>query len=170
MTGAGPPSGPAVTAAGTPDGAGAPPEAATRRGPLWWSCLVVGWAVVVFGVHGLVSNWSGSNPPAVLVTAVGLNVVNDALVVPGVLLVGVACRRLLPRWLLLPVQVALIVTAVVVLYAYPLVGSWGKSARAGSSLLPWNYAHNLGIVVGGIWLVCAALALWSWTRARARRP
>lgn len=145
-------------------------EPAHRRGPFAWSALLVGWAVVVFGMHGLVSNWSGSNPPAVLRTAIGLNVVNDALVVPGVLLVAAACRRLLPRWLLVPVQVGLIVTAVVVLYAYPLVGSWGKSSRAGTSVLPWNYAHNLLVVVGSVWAFCALLGLWSWTRARATRP
>jgi hypothetical protein len=144
-------------------------ERAQDPGPLFWLTLAVGWGVIAFGVHGMASNWSGSNPPVVLRTIVGLNVVNDALVVPAVLLVAVACRRVLARWLVVPVDVGLILTAVVVVYSYPLVGSWGKSARAGTSRLPWNYAHNLAVVVGVIWAACALLALWSWNRSRPAR-
>lgn len=145
-------------------------ERAQNPGPLFWLTLTAGWAVIVFGVHGLISNWSGSNPPAVLRTVIGLNVVNDALVVPLVLGVAATCRRLLRAWLIVPVDVGLIMTAVVVLYSYPLVGGWGKSSRAGSSRLPWNYAHNVGVVIAVIWAVCALLALWRWKQARAIHP
>jgi hypothetical protein len=145
-------------------------ERAQNPGPLFWLTLTAGWAVIVFGVHGLISNWSGSNPPAVLRTVIGLNVVNDALVVPLVLGFAATCRRFLPSWLLVPVQVGLIVTAVVVLYSYPLVGSWGKSSRAGTSRLPWNYAHNLAVVIAVIWAICALQALWRWKTARALHP
>ena len=71
-------------------------ERAQNPGPLFWFTLTAGWAVIVFGIHGLISNWSGSNPPAVLRTVIGLNVVNDALVVPVVLGLAATCRRLPP--------------------------------------------------------------------------
>jgi len=144
-------------------------EQARDPGPLFLLALAVGWAVIGFGIHGLVSNWSSTNPPVVLRTVVGLNLLNDALVAPLLVIVATACRRLLPRWSLRPVQVGLIVSAAVVLYSYPLVGSWGKSVRSGSSRLPWNYAHNLAIVLAVIWAACALGLAWSWHRARAAR-
>ena len=166
-----PEAGPVTEAAASPDADGAPRKVVERAqdpGPLFWLALAVGWGIIGFGIHGMVSNWSGANPPVVLRSAIGLNVVNDALVAPALVAVAFACRRLLPRWSLLSVQVGLIVSAVVILYSYPLVGSWGKSRRAGPSLLPWNYAHNLEIVLGVVWTVSAGLAAWSWNRARLR--
>ncbi len=142
-------------------------ERAQQPGPLFWCTLAVGWGIIAFGLHGIVSNWSESNPPVLLRTVIGLNVINDALVAPALVLVAVASRRLLPRWSLVPVQVGLIVSASVVLYSYPLVGSWGKSVRSGASRLPWNYAHNLALVLGVVWTASALMALWSWRRTRS---
>ncbi len=144
-------------------------ERAQNPGPLFWLTLGLGWGIIGFGIHGIVSNWAAANPPVVLRTVVGLNVLNDALVAPALVAVAFACRRLLPRWSLVAVQIGLIVTAVVVLYSYPLVGSWGKSTRSGTSRLPWNYAHNLEIVLVVIWMACALLAAWSWHQSRLRR-
>jgi len=151
-----------------PPGAGGTDHEAVAHegGPLLWTCLVVGWAVIVFGLHGLLSN-KGTNPPDTFRLLIGLNIVNDALVVPLILAVAVVVRRIVPRWLLVPVDVGLITSAVVVLYAYPLVGSWGKGVRAGSSRLPFDYAHSLAMVLGAIWVVCALMALWSWRRSRS---
>jgi hypothetical protein len=120
----------------------------------------------VFGLHGLLSA-PGTNPPATFRLLIGLNVVNDALVVPLVVALAFLARRWLPRWSVVPVDVGLIASAVVTLYAYPLVGGWGHTARAGPSRLPWDYAHNLAVVVGGIWVLCALWALWSWRRTRS---
>jgi hypothetical protein len=33
-------------------------ERAQNPGPLFWLTLTLGWAVIAFGVHGLISNWS----------------------------------------------------------------------------------------------------------------
>jgi hypothetical protein len=138
-------------------------EATTHdHGAFFWACLVVGWAVIVFGLHGILSN--RDNPPALFRLLIGLNIVNDALVAPVLVVVAVAVRRVVPRWALVPVEVGLIATATLCLYAYPLVGGFGKSVRAGSSRLPWNYAHNLLVVLAAVWVVCALMALWSWRR------
>jgi hypothetical protein len=100
---------------------------------------------------------------------IGLNVVNDAIVIPIVFVLAWLVRRMLPRWAVVPVEIGLFASAVVVLYAYPLVGGWGHTARAGPSRLPHDYADSLAVVLGVIWLVCAlgALAAGQWRRRRA---
>ena len=127
------------------------------------ACLVVGWAVIVFALHGMISEPS-ANPPNLFRLLVGLNVVNDAIVIPIVLVISLLVRRVLPRWALVPVQIGLFASAVVVLYAYPLLGGWGHTARAGPSRLPHDYADSLAVVLGTIWVVCAlgALAARQW--------
>jgi hypothetical protein len=131
------------------------------------ACLIVGWAVIIFALHGMISE-RASNPPNLFRLLIGLNVVNDALVIPVVLAISLLVRRLLPRWAILPAQVGLFASAVVVLYAYPLLGGWGHTARAGPSRLPHDYAYSLIWVLGAIWLVCALGAIAA--RQRRRRP
>ena len=127
------------------------------------ACLVVGWAVIVFALHGMISEPS-ANPPNLFRLLIGLNVVNDAIVIPIVLVISLLVRRALPRWALVPVQIGLFVSALVVLYAYPLLGGWGHTARAGPSRLPHDYADSLAVVLGTIWVVCAlgAVAARQW--------
>jgi len=138
-----------------------------RPHPAQVACLIVGWAVIVFALHGMISD-RASNPPDLFRLLIGLNVVNDALVIPVVLAISLLVRRVLPRWAILPVQVGLFASAVVVLYAYPLLGGWGHTARAGPSRLPHDYADSLAWVLGAIWLVCALLATAAWLRQRRR--
>ena len=135
-----------------------PPEAPHRPHPAQVACLVVGWAVIVFALHGMISEPS-ANPPDLFRLLIGLNVVNDAIVIPIVLVISLLVRRVLPRWALVPVQIGLFASAVVVLYAYPLLGGWGHTARAGPSRLPHDYADSLAVVLGTIWVVCALGAL-----------
>ena len=127
------------------------------------ACLLLGWAVIVFALHGMISEPS-ANPPNLFRLLIGLNVVNDAIVIPIVLVISLLVRRVLPRWALVPVQIGLFASAVVVLYAYPLLGGWTHTARAGPSRLPHDYAGSLAVVLGTIWLVCAlgALATRQW--------
>jgi hypothetical protein len=145
----------------------AEPVAAPRRRPhpAQVACLIVGWAVIVFALHGMISN-PGANPSNLFRLLIGLNVVNDALVIPIVLAISLLVRRALPRWAILPVQVGLFASVVVVLYAYPLLGGWAHTTRAGPSRLPHDYADSLAWVLGIIWLVCAlgAIGARQWRR------
>jgi hypothetical protein len=138
----------------------------TRHGPGYYAAMVVGWAVIGFALDGLLST-AGANPFPIFRLLVGLNVVNDALVLPGAAAVGLLVGRFVPRWLKLAVQAGLITSAVVCIYAFPLVASYGKTLRAGPSRLPWDYAHNLAVVLGVIWAVCAVVAFFSWRRTRS---
>jgi len=131
-----------------------------RVGRLRWTCLLAGWGVIAFALHGMIAD--RVNPSGIFRILIELNVVNDALVAPLVIVAAAVLRRTVPRWSLVPLDVGLISSAVVTLYAYPLVGSWGKTRAAGFSRLPFDYAHSLLMVLGAIWFVCALMALWSW--------
>lgn len=133
--------------------------------PAQVACLIVGWAVIVFALRGMLSE-PAANPPQLFRLLIGLNVVNDAVVIPIVLAISLLVRRVLPRWAILPVQVGLFASAVVVLYAYPLLGGWTHTVRAGPSRLPHDYAYSLAWVLGAIWLFCALLAVVAWRRRR----
>jgi hypothetical protein len=136
--------------------------------PLLYAGLVVGWAGIVFGLQGLISHPAPGKPFDTLRTLVLLNIANDALIVPVLIGMALLLRRLLPRWTITGVQVGLLASGVVLLFAYPLLGDWGRTARAGYSRLPWDYAHNVAIVLAGIWFVAACIAAWSWRRTRNR--
>jgi hypothetical protein len=136
-----------------------------RHGITFWIGLAVGWAAIIIGLFGIFDHGSQANPFKVFRLLIGLNIFNDAVVVPVVLGVVFAVRRWAPRWLLVPAQVWLILCGVVSLYAYPLVGDFGRKPSQPSEL-PFNYSHNLLIVLGCISLFCAGLAVRSWRRQR----
>jgi hypothetical protein len=138
------------------------------RGALFWVGLVLGWGVIAFALHGLVTS-AGTNPPALFRLLIGLNLANDLLVVPIAIGCAVLVRRVVPGWAVAPVDAGLVATAAVVLYAYPLLGDWTRTARAGYSRLPLDYAHSLAMVLGAIWFACSVLALVAWRRTRSTR-
>ena len=80
-------------------------EEEAPHGAFFYACLIIGWAVIVFGLHGMVANAGQTNPSALARILVGLNVVNDAVVIPLLVVAGFLSRRVLPRWALVPVQV-----------------------------------------------------------------
>ena len=125
----------------------------------------MGWVAILIGLFGIFDHGSQADPLRVFRLLIGLNIFNDAVVVPVVLGVGFAAHRWVPRWLLVPTQVWLIICGVVSLYAYPLVGGFGRKPSQPSEL-PFNYSHNLLIVLSCITLFCAGLAVRAWRRQR----
>lgn len=137
-------------------------------GAVFWAGVAIGWTAIGIGLFGVFDHPGSANAFKVFRLLVGLNIVNDAIVIPTILVLAFAVRRLAPRWLILPVQVWFIMAGTVVVYAYPLVGGFGRS-KVNSSILPHDYAHSLLIVLGSITLFSALLALRSWRRARVSR-
>jgi hypothetical protein len=135
------------------------------HGITFWIGLAVGWVAIIIGLFGIFDHGSQANPLKVFRLLIGLNIFNDAIVVPVVVGVAFALHRWAPRWLLVPAQVWLIISGVVSLYAYPLVGDFGRKPSQPSEL-PFNYSHNLLIVLGCVTLFCAGLAVRSWRRKR----
>jgi len=135
------------------------------HGIIFWIGLAVGWVAIIIGLFGIFDHGPQANPLKVFRLLIGLNIFNDAVVVPLVLGLASAVHRWAPRWLMAPAQVWLIISGVVSLYAYPLVGDFGRKPSQPSEL-PFNYAHNLLIVLGCVTLFCAGLAVRSWRRQR----
>ena len=131
------------------------------HGAFFWTGLVVGWVAIGIGVFGIFDHPGAANFFKVFRLLIGLNVLNDAVVIPVLLLLATVVRRWAPRWMVLPAQVWFILSGAVTVYAFPFVGSYGK-AKVNPSQLPFNYAHNLLIVLGFITLFCGALAVRSW--------
>ena len=142
-----------------------PETDAEGHGSSFWFGLTVGWVAILIGLFGIFDHTSQANPFRVFRLLIGLNLFNDAIVVPVVLGLGLAVHRWAPRWMLAPAQVWLIICGVVSLYAYPLVGDFGRKPSQPSEL-PFNYAHNLLIVLGCITVFCLGLAVRSRRRQR----
>lgn len=138
-------------------------------GKAFWVAFAVGWVGITIGLFGIFDHRSAAQPFNVFRLLIGLNIVNDAVVVPIVLGLAFVVGRWAPRWLIAPMQSWLIIAGIVSLYAYPLVGGFGKKPSQPSEL-PFDYAHNLLIVLGGITLLCGGLAVRSWRRAHRIIP
>jgi len=137
----------------------APARSATsphpRAGPAFWLSAACGWAVIAYGVWGLVHHHLDTRPTNYAKFAVGGALIHDLLFAPVVLLAGVAIAHTVRGPARAPVQAALIVSGCVVLYAFPLIRGYGHAAHNPSSL-PHNYTANVVLVLAGVWLVATA--------------
>ena len=126
-----------------------------RYGPLFWTGVVVGTALMAVGAVELARASDLSPPAAVARWVVGLALVHDLVVAPLTIAVGVATARVLPPSVRSVVQAAVIVSAVVAAFSVPFVAGWGRLAN-NPSVLPRNYAGGLAAVLAVVWVVAAA--------------
>ncbi len=144
-----------------------PPQ--PHGGAGFWLSATAGWALIVIGVRGMLANSVDTRPADLARFVVIGALVHDLVVAPVVLAVGTAVARTVRGSARTALQVALFLTAVTALYAYPLVRGFGRASRNPSSL-PHDYAANLTMVLGAVWAVAAAALLWRSLRRTARRP
>jgi len=121
---------------------------------LFWILAVVGGAVMAFGVWGLFRDAARTHPDQWVRWFVGAALVHDFLVAPLVFVVAALTRRLLSERSRGIVNGALIATAVLSAMAYPFLRGFGDNPD-NASILPNNYALNLSLIVGLLWLVVA---------------
>ena len=139
------------------------PAPRPRYGRLYWVLLPVGGMLMVWGLVGLFRDASSTAPASWLRWLLGGLLVHDLLLVPAVLLVGLAVRQL-PTALQPSVRAALIVSGTLALTSVPLLLGYGRSTQPGNtSLLPGDYPRNLAITTGAVW---AATAIWALLRRR----
>ncbi len=137
----------------------------TGRGPLFWTALVAGWAVMAFGIVGVMTNTRDTRPADLARWFLGAAVVHDGVLAPAVLLAGAAFGRVLRGRVRAPVQAGLIVMGVVTLFALPLVRGYGVRPD-NPTVLFRNYTPSLLVVLAAVSIATAALAV----RARRRPP
>ncbi len=165
------PARPAVTApahpAGTATAATGPAAAhdASPRSRWFIPAFIVGWLVIWYGATRALGNARDSHPFALVVHVVTFDLVHDLVLAPVVLLVGWALGRMVPPIARGPVRAAAAISAIVVVFAYPLWRRWGHRPT-NSSTLPLPYARNIVLVLALVWLAAAAVVV---TRARHHR-
>jgi hypothetical protein len=141
------------------------------RGPsgrAFWLAVAAGWALIGYGVVGLLRNAADTHPLNFLLFFVGSALAHDLVLAPLALAVGWLGLRRLPAAARPAVAAALITAGPVALYAYPFVRGYGDDPH-NPSLLPNQYGWALTVILP---LVAGVAALWgSWTaRQRKRQP
>ncbi|MGZ4784175.1 MAG: hypothetical protein ACXV5S_00760 [Acidimicrobiales bacterium] len=132
----------------------------------FWIGLVIGGAVMAYGVRGALEGLGAGNPTKLAFWVVGLDLAHDLVLAPLVVVVGLVLGRLVPTLLRGPVRIAAALSGLVVLFSWPLIRAFGR--RPGnSSTLPLDYAHSVLVVLAGIWLVAAAVVAVRWRRGAA---
>jgi hypothetical protein len=134
------------------------------HGPAFWIGLVLGGAVMAFGVRGALGQSRATDPASLVAWVVGADLVHDLLVAPLVIAVGWAAVRLVPARWRPPVRVGLILSGVVLLVGWAPWRGYGRERLADNpSVQPLDYTRNiLGLLVV-IWLG-VAIATWVATR------
>jgi hypothetical protein len=124
--------------------------------------LLAGLAVTGYGAYGWLTH-DGARPLGQLVFLGVLLVTHDLVIVPAVVLAGVAVARWVPGAARTPVRVALAVSAAVTVVALPFVVGAGRIAD-NPSAFPQSYGRGLAVVLAVVWAVAAA-----WTAVNVRR-
>lgn len=122
--------------------------------------LLVGGVGVLFmalGVFGVLTHGSATNPLSVGPWVVGLLLGHDLVLAPAIGTVGWLVSQALPPHVRRPVQVGLIVAAVVSVVALPAVLGYGGHGNA--TVLPLDYRRNLLLVLIAIGLSTLAAVL-----------
>jgi hypothetical protein len=139
------------------------PETTSRRGLI--AGLVVGLPVMAFGIRGAFTEAARVHPAELGRWIVGAAVLNDLVLLPAVLLLGRAARRLVPPHLWPAARTGLVASGVLVLVSWPFVRGYGRSPD-NPSLLPRDYASGLAAALVAVWL---AVAAWLVIDHRRRR-
>lgn len=135
-----------------------------HRGVAFWVGTAAGWALIAWGVRGVLLHRVDTRPAQLLrFFATGL-LAHDLVFAPAVLGTGILIARRIPARWRSPVQAALLIVGTTALYAYPLVRGYGHAHRNPTSL-PHNYAAGLAIV--GIAVSAAAGVAAGYRRSRS---
>jgi len=127
-------------------------------GPLFWVSAAAGWLVIAIGLRGIVMKSLDTRPSNLAKFVVGGALLHDLLIAPVVIALGVVLARAVPGRARSTVQGALVVSAIVALFSYPMVRAYGLATRNPTSL-PHNYALNLLVVLGVVWAAAAVLVV-----------
>ncbi|MDZ7732150.1 MAG: hypothetical protein U5R31_02760 [Acidimicrobiia bacterium] len=142
------------------------PSETSVHGPAFWVAVVVGAAIMAWGVYLFLQstpdtevrvNWA--------LWVVGADVVHDGLLAPLACLVGVAVARVVPPPWRAPLQAGLFTSAVVLFVAYaPLRGT--AEPVGNPTIQPLDYGTATLTVLGVVWAGALVWAVVAWWRRR----
>lgn len=127
-----------------------------KRSRTFWPLTIAGMALSAYGLVGLLADVRVGDSMNWLVYFTGGLLVHDLVWAPLVALGSVALVRVVPARIRPVLQGTLIVTATVLLVAYPVVRGAGRLPN-NPSLLPLDYPRNLVIVLAVVWAVAGLL-------------
>jgi hypothetical protein len=128
--------------------------------------MAAGWAVIGYGVVGLLRNATDTHPLNFFLFFAGSALAHDLVLAPLVIAVSWLGLRRASAAARPAMAATLIVSGSVTLYAYPFVRGYGRDPH-NPSLLPNQYGWALGTIIA---LVAAIAALWGlWTAWRSQR-
>ncbi|MGH2839486.1 MAG: hypothetical protein ACRDKY_01520 [Solirubrobacteraceae bacterium] len=136
-----------------------------KRSRAFWPMTIAGTALSAFGLVGLLGDPRVGDSTSWLTYFAGGLIAHDLVWAPLVALGSVALVRLVPPRPRPVIQGALIVTATVLLVAYPVLDGGGRLAN-NPSLLPLDYERNLVVVLACVWGIAGGLIV----RAMRRSP
>jgi hypothetical protein len=136
-----------------------------------WVGVAAGWGLIAIGVRGVLHDADATEPTDLLRWVGGLLLLHDLLLVPIVVAAGYLVGRLAPRVTVIPLQLALSTSAIVIALGWPLVRGYGERS-ANPSLLPLAYRRNVVVLLAIIWTVTAATVVVRLLLSvrRRRRP
>jgi hypothetical protein len=136
-------------------------------GWVFWTGLAIGGAIMAFAVHGIVGDPGATNPPQLARWVLGAAVFHDGLVAPVATAVALLLAWRAPAWWGRPLALAAATSAMLTLFAWPLLRGYGRRAL-NDSTLPRDYGANLAGVLVAIWTATVAVvALRALRRRRA---
>jgi len=138
-----------------------------RPGAIFWIALVIGGAVMAFGIRGVLTTFDTEPSRNLAVWIVGADLVHDLLVAPIAILVGWGIGRLVPRRWRVPVNAGLVATGVVLAVAWPALRGYGRAVVPDNpSVQPLDYSTAVAWVLGAVWI---AVAVWIGVRIASAR-
>ncbi|MBK5287235.1 MAG: hypothetical protein JJE46_02090 [Acidimicrobiia bacterium] len=150
--------------------AAAVPATGDRPGPGFWIGLIVGGAVMAFGVRGVFMDSRGTRPVALAGWIVGADLVHDLVIAPIAVAVGWTIGRLVPRGWRTPITTGLVATGVVLVVAWPALRGYGRAVVPDNpSVQPLAYGTAVAWVLGAVWIGVAIWLVIRWWGARSRR-
>ena len=127
-----------------------------------WLLYAAGAAMLFVGLRGIVEDANGwTNPPYWLGLFLAGAVVHDLVLAPAVFLAAVLLARAVPTAARPVVAAGTIVSAVLVLLAWPGLRGYGRD-EGNPSILPLDYGAGLLLALAAIW---GGIALYGLGRA-----
>ncbi len=145
------------------------PSTEDHRVPFWTGVLI-GGAVCVYGLHGLIPALHGITSRQFLQWFVGADVAHDLIVAPAACIAGLAIARFTSPIARAPVRAALFATAIIVAIAWAPLRGYGRALVPDNpSVAPLNYSTAVPTAVATAWLIAGGWLLATWLRRGGAR-
>jgi amino acid transporter len=136
-------------------------------GGLFWTAVVVGWSIILFGVGGALVDSRFTHPRSMAIWIVGCLIAHDFVLAPIVFGVGRVLRRVASGADRRLLQTCLVLFGVLFLVSIPVLGRFGFRPD-NTTLLPRDYGVGLVASLGTVWLLTTATFLFiAWRRRHA---